>query len=283
MRGRLLVHVSYEATRTLGGVGVVLERLLESPAYREAFPRTLLVSPLIRPSWEGSYAAHEPLEKELGARGEVLYSGLRGPRPPRLARLFQPVESRHDVSFVYGRRPAGRASVEVLLVDFSDVLRGYHLFMPSLPDFLRRLRESLGMALPVASPGGRTAPYRWLSALWRRAFGVRWGASPRVNGLYRQAVRRGLLRVPPLDHDGLEGLVLAEPVYEAVRALCLEEDLECVLLAQEHSALPLAYKARLEGEAWCRTVYYAGEVRTAKTLVEYGGAGGPSELRFYQG
>ena len=42
MEGSLLVHVSYEATRTLGGVGVVLDHLLASPAYRGAFPRTLL-------------------------------------------------------------------------------------------------------------------------------------------------------------------------------------------------------------------------------------------------
>lgn len=280
--GAMLVHLSHEATRPLGGVGVVLQRLLESPACREAFPRTLLVNSLLMPCGQGSYEARESAERELEAQGEVLYSGLRRRNPPRLEQLLQPVEARYDVSLVYGRRQAGSTTAEVLLVDLTDVLRNYRVFMGSMPGFLRRLRESLGVELSVECRGERPAAYRLVSRLWRRTFGTRLGASGLVNGLYRLAVRRGLLRVPPLDCDGLEGVVLAEPVFEAVRAL--RQGLPCVVLAQEHRSLPLAYKALLEGGGWCHAVYYAGEVRTAKTLVEYGDSPGQvaSEQRFYQ-
>jgi hypothetical protein len=280
----MLVHLSHEATRPLGGVGVVLQRLLESPAYREAFPRTLLVNSLIMPCGQGSYEARESLERDLRAQGEVLYSGLRRHNPPRLEQLFRPVEARYDVSLVYGRRQVGHTTAEVLLVDLSDVLRNYRVFMGSMPGFLRRLRESLGVDISLECKGERPAAYRLVSRLWQRALGTRLGASRLVNGLYRLAVRRGLLRVPPLECDGLEGMVLAEPVFEAVRALRQAEGLPCVVLAQEHRSLPLAYKALLEGSEWCHTVYYAGEVRTAKTLVEYGDSPGQvaSEQRFYQ-
>ena len=44
-----LIHVSWEATGPLGGIGVVLENLITSAPYREQFPRTILVSPSYLP------------------------------------------------------------------------------------------------------------------------------------------------------------------------------------------------------------------------------------------
>ncbi|WP_147446779.1 hypothetical protein [Corallococcus sp. CA047B] len=281
-RGELLVHLSYEATRTLGGMGVVLEHLLAAPEYRAAFPRTLLVSPTVRPCGLGSYAPEESLAHDLEAHGEVLYSGLRRRNPEAWARVFQPVEARHDVSFIYGRRDAPGGPVEVLLVDLTDVLRGYRVRLGTLPLFLQRLHTLLGVDLPFDCRGGRPAPWRALSRVWRGLYGTRLGAAPWLNRLFRRAVHHGLLDAPPLDHDAMLAITLAEPVFDAVARLRSQDGAGAVVLAQEHLSLPLAYKALLDGHDWCHTVYYAGEVRTPRVLVEYGEAGqGASDARFY--
>jgi hypothetical protein len=282
--GPLLVHMSYEATRAHGGVGTVLDQLLASPAWRGAFPRTLLVSPLVRPSGEGSYTPGESLERELEARGEVLYSGLRRRNPPELSRRLRPVEARHGVSLVYGRRPAPGGPVEVLLVDLTDVLRGYRVFMPTLPLFLERLRRLLGVDVELEARSPRGLPWRAASWATRALWGERLGGTSLVNGLFRRAVRAGWVDAPPLDHDAMMGMVMAEPAFDAVEALRPPAAPGCVFLAQEHLSLPLAYKARLDGRAWSRTVYYAGEVRSPRVLVEYGEkpGQGASDNRFYQ-
>ncbi|QAT84836.1 hypothetical protein EJ065_3273 [Corallococcus coralloides] len=278
----MLVHLSYEATRTLGGMGVVLEHLLSEPEYRQAFPRTLLVSPTVRPCGLGSYAPEESLARDLEAHGEVFYSGLRRDNPERWTRVFRPVEEQHDVSFIYGRRDAPGGPVEVLLVDLTDVLRGYRVRMGTLPGFLARLHTLLGVDLPFDCRGPRPAAWRGLSRVWRQRFGTRLGAAPWVNRLFRKAVRHGLMDAPALDHDAMLAIVLAEPVFDALERLRPKDGAGTVILAQEHLSLPLAYKALLDGRRWCRTVYYAGEVRTPRVLVEYGEAGqGASDARFY--
>lgn len=281
--GPLLVHLSFEATRSQGGVGTVLDQLLASPAYRGAFRRTLLVSPLVRPCGQGSYTPGESLAGDLAANGEVLYSGLRRRNPPELSRRLRPVEARHGVSLVYGWRPAPGGPVEVLLVDLTDVLRGYRVFMPTMPLFLERLRRLLGVEVELDAREPRPLPWRAASWATRALWGERLGGTTLVNGLYRHAVRRGWVHAPPLDHDAMMGMVLAEPVFEAVEGLRPPGKVGCVFLAQEHLSLPLAYKALLDGRAWSRTVNYAGEVRTPRVLVEYGdGPGqGASDNRFY--
>ncbi|NBD13440.1 glycosyltransferase family protein [Corallococcus silvisoli] len=281
-RGDLLVHLSHEATRTRGGMGVVLEHLLAAPEYRQAFPRTLLVSPAVRPCGPGSYASEASLVHDLEAHGEVFYSGLRRNNPERWTRVFRPLEEKHDVSFVYGRRDAPGGPVEVLLVDVTDVLRGHRVRMGTLPRFLARLHTLFGVDLVFDCRGRRPAPWRMLSRVWRQRHGTRLGAAPWVNRLFRRAVRHGLVDAPPLDHDAMLAVTLAEPVFDALERLRSRDGAGTVLLAQEHLSLPLAYKALLDGRDWCRTVYYAGEVRTPRALVESGEQGqGASDARYY--
>jgi hypothetical protein len=279
--GGMLVHLSYEATRTLGGMGVVMEHLLSDAGYREAFPRTLLVSPTVRPCGLGSYSPEESLERDLEAHGEVFYSGLRKDNPEKWARVFGPVEEKHDVSFVYGRRDAPGGPVEVLLVDLTDVLRGYRVRLGTLPRFLARLHTLLGVDLPFDCRGARPLAWRMLSRVWRRRHGTRLGAAPWLNRWFRRAVKRGWVDAPPLDHDAMLAVTMAEPVFDALERLRPKDGAGTVILAQEHLSLPLAYKAVLDGREWCRTVYYAGEVRTPRVLVEYGEGQGASDARFY--
>ena len=93
----------------------------------------------------------------------------------------------------------------------------------------------------------------------------------------------GLLEYRHLDNDYVYGMMLAEPAFEAINALCAGSGMRGVVWAQEYFALPLAFKTILDGGGRFRTVFYMGEVRTAKTLVEYGD--GPvkfgSDTRFY--
>ena len=58
----------------------------------------------------------------------------------------------------------------------------------------------------------------WGPELWKDTgvrFGERLGGSALVNQLYRKAVHHGLRHAPPLDHDAMMGLVMAEPVFPA--------------------------------------------------------------------
>ncbi|RKY00470.1 hypothetical protein DRP77_11445 [Candidatus Poribacteria bacterium] len=61
---------------------------------------------------------------------------------------------------------------------------------------------------------------------------------------------------------------IAEPGYEAVRALLSRDDLPCVILSHEFMGMPLAMKAIMEGEKGFKTVFYAHEVATVRPIVE---------------
>ena len=63
-------------------------------------------------------------------------------------------------------------------------------------------------------------------------------------------------------------LRLAEPAYDAVRALLGEGEYPCYLIAHEFMGMGTALKALLAGDRRFVTVFYAHEVATARRLVE---------------
>lgn len=64
------------------------------------------------------------------------------------------------------------------------------------------------------------------------------------------------------DDDYVYGLVMAQPVAEATRAL-VERGESCLLIAQEHFTLPAAYASQLDPRnKSIKTLYYVGEGRT---------------------
>jgi hypothetical protein len=63
-------------------------------------------------------------------------------------------------------------------------------------------------------------------------------------------------------------LRLAEPGFEAVRALLGEEEYPCFLIAHEFMGLGAAYKALLDGDPRFAAVFYAHEVATARLITE---------------
>jgi len=113
------IHVTHEAVYKVGGIGTVLEGLINSRPYRDGVGRTVLVCPLFYPE----------RTQRLGPGGVVEYSPLDGIHGSQYAPAFAQVERDYNVRLVYGRRPledepSGRRTVcEVLLVD----LRGINL------------------------------------------------------------------------------------------------------------------------------------------------------------
>lgn len=112
------IHVSHEAVYKVGGIGTVLEGLINSRPYRDGVGRTVLVCPMFYP---------ERTER-LGPGGVLEYSSLDQISDGPYANAFRQVERDFGVHLAYGRRPledepsARRTVCEVLLVD----LRGIH-------------------------------------------------------------------------------------------------------------------------------------------------------------
>jgi hypothetical protein len=111
------IHVTHEAVHKVGGIGTVLEGLINCRPYRDGVARTVLVCPLFYPE--------NPLR--LGPGGVIEYSALDQIRDGPYVNAFREVEHDFGVRLVYGRRPledepSGRRTVcEVLLVDLRGI------------------------------------------------------------------------------------------------------------------------------------------------------------------
>ncbi len=107
------IHVTHEAVHKVGGIGTVLEGLINSRPYRDGIGRTVLVCPLFYPE----------NTQRLGPGGMIEYSSLDGIFGSRYADALRQIEREYGVHLVYGRRPvedepSGRRTIcEVLLVD----------------------------------------------------------------------------------------------------------------------------------------------------------------------
>ncbi len=113
------IHVTHEAIYKVGGIGTVLEGLINSRPYRDGVGRTVLVCPMFYPE----------NTQRLGPGGVLEYSSLDQVYDGPYAGAFQQVERDFGVRLAYGRRPledepsARRTVCEALLVD----LRGINL------------------------------------------------------------------------------------------------------------------------------------------------------------
>ena len=111
------IHVTHEAVYKVGGIGTVLEGLINSRPYRDGVGRTVLVCPLFY---------HEKSER-FGPGGVIEYSSLDQVYDGPYADAFQRIERHWGVRIAYGRRPledepSGRRTIcEVLLVDLRGI------------------------------------------------------------------------------------------------------------------------------------------------------------------
>jgi hypothetical protein len=112
-----IVHVTHEAVHKVGGIGTVLEGLINSAPYRDGVGRTVLVCPLFYPE--------EP--SRLGPGGIIEYSSLDQLYGSPYSEAFRRIEHEFHVRIVYGQRPledeasARRTMCEVLLVDLRGI------------------------------------------------------------------------------------------------------------------------------------------------------------------
>ncbi len=111
------IHVTHEAVWKVGGIGTVLEGLINSRPYRDNIGRTILVCPLFYP---------ENTER-LGPGGMIEYSSLDNIYDSAYAQAFGQVEQEYNVRLIHGRRPLEdedskrRTLCEVLLVDLRGI------------------------------------------------------------------------------------------------------------------------------------------------------------------
>ncbi|MCG3129127.1 MAG: hypothetical protein CHACPFDD_04037 [Phycisphaerae bacterium] len=112
-----VIHVTHEAVHKMGGIGTVLEGLINSRPCRDSIARTVLVCPMFEPT------SVEP----LGAGGKVEYSSYHRIESSPYDDAFRRVEQNFHVHIVYGRRPIEdhlsqrRTLCEVLLIDIRTV------------------------------------------------------------------------------------------------------------------------------------------------------------------
>lgn len=112
-----VVHVTHEAVHKVGGIGTVLEGLINSRPYRDRVARTVLVCPI--------FFDQDP--EPLGPGGIVEYSARDSVRDGPYVAEFRAIEEQFRTRIIYGHRPVedavgGRRTVcEVLLIDVRDV------------------------------------------------------------------------------------------------------------------------------------------------------------------
>ncbi|MCK4602788.1 MAG: hypothetical protein KAU28_10000, partial [Phycisphaerae bacterium] len=61
---------------------------------------------------------------------------------------------------------------------------------------------------------------------------------------------------------------LAEPGFEAVRAIAADDDQQMIVISHEYMGVPTALKAAMHGDRNTRTVFYAHEVASVRPVVE---------------
>lgn len=112
-----VAHVTHEAVRKIGGIGTVLEGIVNATPYCESVGRTFLIGPLFERSG--------PADKRIGDGGQVIYSSLDGYDPEGFGAKFEPIAREHGAEIIYGKKTlvdiwTERSSeVEVLLFDVS--------------------------------------------------------------------------------------------------------------------------------------------------------------------
>jgi len=126
----ILIHATHEAGVKFGGIGAVLDGLLDSPSYLAQVDRSLCI---------GVFHADSPAEMERlfspRNRLTVFYYSTNGiyDCSDTLRRQLSAVEQEFGVRLLYGRRAFGRSFHEVLLVDPSSIrrerLHDFHYFV----------------------------------------------------------------------------------------------------------------------------------------------------------
>ncbi len=114
----LVIHASHEAGAKIGGIGAMLEGLLQSNTYNIGVKRTMLVGPMF--GWDSMLMERlNSPENQLTIRYSSLH-GVFDNVEPHIRDALQKVEESYRVALLYGTRRFGEREHEVLLVDVSN-------------------------------------------------------------------------------------------------------------------------------------------------------------------
>lgn len=133
----IAVHVTHEAVKKFGGIGTVIHGLITSRRYQEAFPQTLLYTPLFHYDSEPSL--------RLGEDSELIYSGLDGFDSGKWGERFGPIESKYGIHVIYGKKKFHHNSkglsafVDIVALDIWNMHAG------PVSDFKFKLWEHYGI------------------------------------------------------------------------------------------------------------------------------------------
>lgn len=114
----IIIHSTHEAEFKVGGIGAVLDGLLNAPGYLRQADRSLLVGPFNtrdKIEMERLFSPRNKLKVRYFAEGN-----MTDVAPARLA-TFRDIEKSWNVKLLYGTRLFGAAEHEVILVDASDI------------------------------------------------------------------------------------------------------------------------------------------------------------------
>lgn len=115
----IAVHVSHEAVKKIGGIGSVLHGLITAKNYQKKFEHTLLYTPLF-------YHDADPHSK-LGEGSTTLYSDIDGIDQDNFAKVFSPIEKRHDIKIIYGKKRFSKngskkpVAVDIIAIDIRSM------------------------------------------------------------------------------------------------------------------------------------------------------------------
>ncbi|MCJ1278719.1 hypothetical protein MMC21_006536 [Puttea exsequens] len=265
--------ISWEACRLLGGCGVVLAAIVESPEYQAVVRRTVLMGPMYMPRDCIEYDPNETVE-DIAHRLEsrIVYRTHCDPHfcslPCDIISKLRAIEAKHAIELVYMRdNRLDDHIVERLLFNFAGNISSKRVHSPSLTGFLDLLADKLDLQLPMEAIHQRTslASTQLLLSSIQGRHGL---DNAEFNFKDKSRIESDPANWNHVDDDYIYGLILAQPAAEAIRAL-VERGETCLLVAQEYLSLPAAYASLLSPHNQSiKTLYYVGEVRTICSLVE---------------
>ncbi|MEM6518101.1 MAG: hypothetical protein AAF722_02080 [Cyanobacteria bacterium P01_C01_bin.70] len=268
-----LIHVSHEAVRPLGGVGVQIRHLIDTQALRDKFQNQIvLAGPLFFPE-EGdcrtqtNKATLIALKKRLPSLNRI-YPSKNPERDSILVNRFKRIEECFGVYLYYytavpGSHDYNSHNTSLLIVDHSSVFGHSFIQTPFFNEIVSKINQETESTLYEFEfhPNRMRLGERIRKELLENSDQVE------VSRELLEEMDKPIVRIKDYhDYDYILGLLIAEPLSRAISALCHNED-STYLVANDYFGIPTLYQSKRE-RAKTKTILYVTEVNPARHLVE---------------
>jgi len=265
-----LIHISHEAVRPLGGIGIYTRELINTAALRGKFGNNIvLAGPLIFPE-EGDCRTStnlitlKKLKKMAKSGYACLYPAPLENRSLMIDR-FRDIESVFDVHiYLYqGKKHEDNWNVNILLIDNSSVFGQYFIRSRFFNEIVSRINFQMETDLyPLPVHPDKMDIRGWIRQELLNH------SSDELSKSLCEEMEHPLAKMPyPFDYDYILGLLIAEPMARAISALCEPAD-ELLVMTNDYFGLPSLYFAKRERPQHTQTMLYVNEVSPARHLVE---------------